>query len=56
MKGYECEVICNTRNGYCMPSKKCKSIAEAIRYTKDMEMAYRIYKDGKLIKQGNFFK
>ena len=36
----ECTVICNTRWGYCMTPKKCKSIAEAIRYAKEMESFY----------------
>ena len=46
----ECTVICNTRWGYCMTPKKCKSIAEAIRYAKEMEMAFRIFVNGKCIK------
>ena len=48
----ECTVICNTRWGYCMTPKKCKSIAEAIRYAKEMEMAFRIFVNGKCIKSG----
>ena len=43
----ECTIICNTRWGYCMTPKKCKSIAEAIRYAKEMEMAFRIFVNGK---------
>lgn len=39
----KCIIICNTRWGYCMTPKKCKSIAEAIRYAKEMEMAFRIF-------------
>lgn len=48
----ECTVICNTRWVYCMTPKKCKSIAEAIRYAKEMEMAFRIFVNGKCIKSG----
>ena len=51
-KAKECVVICNTKLGYCITPYKCKSIAEAIRYAKDLEMAYRIFVDGKLVKSG----
>ena len=51
-KAKECTIILNTRWGYCMQPVKCKSIAEAIRYAKEMEMAYRIFIDGKLVKKG----
>lgn len=30
-----CEIIFNTRWGYCMTPIKCKSIAEAIRLAKE---------------------
>lgn len=42
-KAKECIVICNTRWGYCMKPHKCKSITEALKYAKEMGMAYRIY-------------
>lgn len=48
----ECEIILNTRNGYCMTPHKCNSISEAIRYAKEMGLAFRIFADGKLIKKG----
>ena len=51
-KAIECTVICNTRWGYCMQPVKCKSIADAIRYAKEMEMAYRIFVNGKLVRKG----
>ena len=51
-KSIPCTIICNTINGYCLTPKKCKSIREAIRYAKEMELAYRIFVDGKLIKSG----
>ena len=51
-KGYECEVILNTKWGYCLTPYKCKSISEAVTYAKDMGMAYRIFVDGKCVKRG----
>ena len=51
-KAKKCIVICNTKWGYCMAPRNCKSISEAIRYAKDMDMAYRILVDGKCIKSG----
>jgi hypothetical protein len=51
-KAKECIVICNTKWGYCMTPVKCKSISEAIRYANDMEMAYRIFVDGRCVKRG----
>ena len=51
-KAKECIVICNTRNGYCLQPYKCKSINEALRYAKELELAYRIFIDGKCIRSG----
>ena len=51
-KAIPCTVICNTRNGYCLTPKQCNSINEAIRYAKEMKLAYRIFVDGKCIKSG----
>ena len=51
-KAKECIIICNTKWGYCMTPHKCKSISEVIRYAKDMDMAYRIFVDGKCVKSG----
>lgn len=51
----ECEVICNTKWGYCLAPYKCKSISEAIRYANDLGMAYRIFVDGKCI-QGRRYR
>ena len=52
MKPIKCTVICNTRWGYEMQPKECKSIREALRYAKEMEMPYRIYVGTKLIRKG----
>ena len=51
-KGRECTVICNTKWGYCISPYNCKSISEAIRYAKELDMAYRIFIDGKCVKSG----
>lgn len=51
-KAIPCTVICNTRNGYCLTQKGCKSISEAIRYAKELDLAYRIFVNGKYIKNG----
>jgi hypothetical protein len=51
-KGIKCTVICNTRWGYCMTPRECKSISEAVRYAKDLGMAYRVFVDGKVVKSG----
>ena len=48
-KAKECIVICNTRNGYCLQPYKCKSINEALRYAKELELAYRIFIDGNVL-------
>ena len=47
-----CTIICNTTNGYCLTPKQCNSISEAIRYAKEMKLAYRIFVNGKVIKRG----
>lgn len=51
-KPIPCIVICNTINGYCLTPKQCNSIREAIRYAKELDLAYRIFVDGKCIKSG----
>ena len=51
-KGVTCTVICNTKWGYCMQPYKCKSIREAIKYAKELGMAYRIFIDEVCIKSG----
>ena len=51
-KAKRCTVICNTRNGYCISPYECKSISEAIRYAKELDLAYRIFVDGKLVRSG----
>lgn len=51
-KSIPCTIICNTRNGYCLTPEECKSIREAIRYAKEMKLAYRIFVDNKVIKRG----
>ena len=47
-----CTVICNTKNAYCISPKKCSSIREAVRYAKELDLAYRIFIGGKLVKSG----
>ena len=51
-KAKECTVICNTKWGYCLQPYKCKSISEAIRYAKSLDMAYRIFVDEQCVKSG----
>lgn len=51
-KAIPCTVICNTKNGYCLTPKQCNSIREAIKYAKELDLAYRIFVDGKCIKSG----
>lgn len=48
----ECTIVFNTRWGYCMKPIKCKSIAEALRLAHEMQMAYRIFVNGKSYKSG----
>lgn len=48
----QCEIIFNTKYGYCMQLIKCKSIAEAIRIAKEREMAFRIFVNGKCVRTG----
>lgn len=50
----KCTVICNTKWGYCMTPKECKSKAEARRYAKEMGMAYRIFINNKCVESGWF--
>lgn len=47
-----CEIIFNTRWGYCMQPIKCKSIAAAIQLAKEEKMAFRIFINGKCVKSG----
>lgn len=51
-KSKECTIVFNTRWGYCMQPTKCKSIAEALRLAHEMQMAFRIFVDGKFYKSG----
>lgn len=48
----EYTVICNTRCGYCMTPYKCQFINQAIKYAKDMGMAYRVFMHGKCVRSG----
>ena len=48
----QCEIIFNTKWGYCMKPVKCKSIADAVRTAKETEMAFRIIVDRKCVKTG----
>lgn len=52
MKGIKCTVVCNTRWGYIMSPKECKSKSEAKKYANDLGMAYRIFVNGKLTERG----
>ena len=51
-KAKECTVICNTKWGYCMAPHKCNSIREAVRYAKELGMAYRVFVDGECVRSG----
>lgn len=51
-KAIPCTVICNTKYGYCLTPVECKSISEAVRYAKDLDMAYRIFVNGKCVRRG----
>ena len=51
-KAKECTVICNTRWGYCLQPYRSKSIRQAVKYAKDLDLAYRIFVDGKCVKSG----
>lgn len=48
----ECTVVCNTKNGYCLTPHKFKSIREAVRYAKELGMAYRVFVDGQCVRRG----
>ena len=48
----QCEIIFNTKCGYCMQPIKCKSIAEEIRMAKEREMAFRIFVNEKCVRNG----
>lgn len=52
MKSQKCILICNTKWGYCLKERECESIREAIRIAKELEMAYRIFVNGKCIRRG----
>lgn len=51
-KAKKCIVVCNTKNGYCLTPYECNSINEAVRYAKELDLAYRIFIDGKCVKSG----
>lgn len=51
-KSKECTITFNTRWGYCMQPIKCKSIAEALRLAHEIQMAFRIFVNGKFYKSG----
>lgn len=48
----KCTLICNTKIGYCLQPIECQSIAAAIRYAKELDLAYRIFIDGKCVRRG----
>ena len=48
----KCTLIMNTKNGYILTPKECKSIAEAIRTANAAGLAYRVIIDGKTVKAG----
>lgn len=50
----ECEIIFNTKWGYCMSPVKCRSVADALKTAKENGMAFRIFARGKLIKSGRY--
>lgn len=51
-KAKECTIIFNTKWGYCMTPIKCNSISSAIKLAKEEQMAFRIFVDGKCVKNG----
>lgn len=51
-KPIPCEIIFNTKWGYCMTPIKCKSIAEALRLAHEREMAFRIFVNNECVKRG----
>ena len=52
-KKVPCTVIVNSpKTGHVFKEKECESMAEAMRYARDMGMPYRIYAGGRLVKQG----
>lgn len=53
MKAIQCQLVCNTKNGYCLQPIICNSIKEAVKTANDMNMAYRIFDmNGNFIKGG----
>lgn len=51
-KAKPCEIVFNTKWGYCMTPIECKSITEAIRIAKEEGMAFRLFVGGKCVKSG----
>lgn len=51
-KAKKCTVIVNTKWGYCCAPVECESIRAAVRYAKELDMAYRIFVDGVCVKSG----
>ena len=53
MKGQNCTLIVNSRNGYCFTPEKHPSISSAIKSEKEsFGFAYRIFVDGKCVRRG----
>lgn len=52
-KKVPCTVVVNAAiTGRTFPPKRCESMAEALRYARDMAMPYRIFVGKKCIKRG----
>lgn len=52
-KPIPCTIVFNTKWGYVMQPRQCKSIREALRLAKEEGMAYRIFDmQGNQIRQG----
>ena len=52
MKAIPCEIVFNTKWGYCIQPVKCKSIREGLRLAKEIGMAFRIFVGNKCVKSG----
>ena len=48
----ECEIVYNTKWGYCFTPAHFNSIAEALRDAREQRMAFRVFVDGKCVRRG----
>ena len=52
MKSIPCTLIMNTKYGYILSPVQCNSIRQAIKTAKQAGLAYRIFVNGKQVRQG----